>query len=86
MKQAFNTLHPQKIKTMDKTQCCPLCKGKGKIKKPDIDNRTAREKKVAIINDLRNRGYTIREIMIFFGYRSTSAIAHYLTSSPKNKP
>jgi hypothetical protein len=60
-------------------QCCQLCKGKGKIKKPGEDKRTARQKKVDMINDLRDRGYTVREIMVFFGYKSTSAIAYYLT-------
>jgi len=38
-----------------------------------------RQKKIDMINDLRERGYTIREIIIFFGYKSTSAIARYLT-------
>ena len=66
-----------------KMQCCPLCKGKGKIKKPGEDKRKVRQKKIDMINDLRERGYTIREIMIFFGYKSTSAIAHYLTPHHK---
>ena len=44
-----------------------------------IPKRKVREKKIDMINDLRERGYTIREIMIFFGYKSTSAIARYLT-------
>lgn len=57
---------------------CPCCKGTGKIPLAGIDKKRKYEAKAIIIQKLQGDGYTIREIVKMMGYKSTSAVAHYL--------
>ena len=57
-----------------KTECCPICKGKGKVQLPK--KKTDRVRK--IITDLHSKGWTMRRIMSVTGHKSVSTIAFYL--------
>lgn len=58
---------------------CPVCKGTGRISVPGISIKKKREAKKKIILRLQKKGYSVREIMKYMGYRSTSIINHYLS-------
>lgn len=57
-----------------KMKCCPMCKGAGKIKEPKGKEPARQRRKSEIANQLRDDGYTIREIMGYMGYKSTTSV------------
>lgn len=55
---------------------CPICNGSGKIKDPF--SKDVFEIRSEIAKKLKGKGYTVREIMKVFNYKSTSAVANLL--------
>jgi hypothetical protein len=59
---------------------CPLCNGSGLIKPPKNILRTSdmTELKRTAARLLKEKGYTYREMMKIFGYKSTRSISELL--------
>jgi len=56
------------------SECCPVCKGTGKVPIPQKKNDQVRK----LINNLYKKGWTMRRIMTVTGHKSVSTIAFYL--------
>ncbi len=57
---------------------CPVCKGTGKYKLPHKMKVDSMEIKKEIAFKLRERGYSIRQIMVALGYKSPLSIQLFL--------
>ena len=61
------------VKIAMKTMCCPICKGSGMLNVPTFKQKAMKEKKQIALN-LKEQGYSIREIMKIIGYKSPRSI------------
>jgi len=59
---------------------CPVCGGSGSLKVEET--RMGLRRRIAI--RLKGDGYTIREIMVFMGYKTPSNVHRLLTKNKKN--
>lgn len=62
---------------------CPACKGSGYVDIPAAIKQDAIKVKAGIAKELKRKGYTVREIMLVMGYKSTSAIQFLLNKKLK---
>lgn len=60
----------------DKYIICPVCEGKGQIKK-----EWKLEVKIKKIKQLKELGFSIREIMRALNYKSPASVQHHLNNS-----
>lgn len=52
---------------------CPICKGEGEINAPSLRHKRMAAKTV-IAQNLKDEGYSFREIMRIMGYKSTRSV------------
>jgi len=64
---------------------CPFCKGKGTIKPPYRHNELAVNKKARLAMLMRQEGYSFREIMKHFDYKSTNSVIYLLRKYEKTR-
>lgn len=68
--------------TQEKQTCtCPTCNGKGKIEIAVSYTETHRP----LAHELKNKGYTIRDIAKFLGYKNPGSVSHLLSKKPVRK-
>lgn len=61
-----------------KTTTCPICKGSGKLEDPHKMQVDQVEVNAAMAKKLREKGFSIRQIMRALNYKSTHSITELL--------
>jgi len=56
---------------------CPVCKGKGKLERPNNDPYSRNQIKL-MTKTLIDAGFSYRQVMKFFGWKSTRSVSQAL--------